>query len=134
MEAIIYGSGVLPALLAPRLVEQGYQVTVVGSDVAELDAVYTEAQVNTVMVVDGFMQDYLQEADIAIAEIFVALSGDDCLNLLVSQTASHLFNVPKVVCRVDNAQLRRLYAEIGMTIVGFSDLDLFGQVQQAVNG
>ncbi len=134
MEAIIYGSGALSALLAPRLVRQGYQVTVVGSDAADLQALLDNSPVNTVLVVDAFMQDYLQEARIAETELFVAISDDDHRNLLVSQTASHLFNVPRVVCRVDNPHLREMYTEMGMITVGFSGVDLFGQVQQAVTG
>ncbi len=132
MEAVIYGCGRLTAMLAPQLVQTGYQVTVLSDDSHCLESVVQERTIEGILITDAMMQDYLQEAQVATAELFVALSEDDHQNALVSQVARHIFNVPAVVCRLDNPQLQQLYSGLGLKVVGYSVLDLFHSIEQAI--
>ncbi len=132
MEAVIYGCGRLTAMLAPQLVQTGYQVTVLSDDSHCLESVVVERTIEGILITDAMMQDYLQEAQVATAELFVALSEDDHQNALVSQVARHIFNVPAVVCRLDNPQLQQLYSGLGLKVVGYSVLDLFQSIEQAI--
>ncbi len=132
MEAVIYGCGRLTAMLAPQLVQTGYQVTVLSDDSRCLESVMQERTIEGILITDAMMQDYLQEAKVATAELFVALSEDDHQNALVSQVARHIFNVPAVVCRLDNPQLQQLSSGLGLKVVGYSVLDLFHSIEQAI--
>ena len=133
MDAIIYGCGPLAFSLARHLVATDYLVTMVGDDLDALKQFSGLENTSTVLVVDAAMQDYLQEAEVALAELFVALSGNDLANVLVSQAASHLFNVPSVICRIDDPDLREMYAGLGIHTLGLSGLDLLPQIIAAVD-
>ena len=71
------------------------------------------------------MQDYLQESSIDHCDVFLAMSSDDHQNILVSQIAKHIYNVPKVVCHLDSPQLQVMYAALGLDVIGYS----FGLLQ-----
>ncbi len=133
MEAIIYGCGRLASMLAPQLVQSGYNVTALDSDMSRLDLVVAEPQIKGVLIADPMMHDYLQEAHIDVTELFLALSDDELTNALVSQVAKHIYNVPVVVCRLDNPQLQQLYSGLGLKVVGFSILNLFNDINQAIS-
>ena len=133
MDAIIYGCGRVASMLAPKLVQYGYTVTALDSDKTRLETVTAEPHVKGVLIADPMMQDYLQEAHIDITELFLALSEDELTNALVSQVAKHMYNVPLVVCRLDNPQLQQLYSSLGLKVVGFSILDLFNDIDQAIH-
>ena len=132
MQAVIYGCGRLTAMMAPQLVQSGYRVTVLSNDASCLESVMQERIIEGVLITDAMMQDYLQEAQVATAELFIALSEDDHQNALVSQVARHIFNVPTVVCRLDNPQLQKLYSGLGLKVIGYSVLDLFHNIEQAI--
>lgn len=133
MDAIIYGCGRLASMLAPYLVQSGYTVTALDSNLGRLESMVAEPQIKGILIADAMMQDYLQEAHVAVAELFVALSDDELQNALVSQVAKHIYNVPQVVCRLDNPQLQQLYTGLGLKVVGFSILGLFSDIQQAIH-
>ena len=78
------------------------------------------------------MQDYLQEGGIKITDLFLALSEKDQENVLLSQIARHIFNVPKVICRLENSDLQQLYAGLGLSVVGTSIQGLVQDVRQAI--
>jgi trk system potassium uptake protein TrkA len=132
MDAIIYGGGRLASLVAPYLVQSGYTVTALDSDLSRLESMVVEPQIKGIFIADPMMHDYLQEAHVDVAELFLALSDDEHQNALVSQVAKHIYNVPQVVCRLDNPQLQQLYSGLGLKVVGFSILGLFSDIQQAI--
>jgi trk system potassium uptake protein TrkA len=132
LDAIIYGCGRLSGMLAPHLVQSGYTVTALDSDLNRLQSVVAEPRIKGILIADSMMHDYLHEAHVEGAELFVALSDDEHQNALVSQVAKHIYNVPLVVCRLDNPQLHQLYSGLGLKVVGFSVLGLFSDIQQAI--
>lgn len=132
MEAIIYGCGRLASMLAPYLVQSGYGVTALDTNLNRLGLVVAEPQIRGILIADPMIHDYLQEAHVDVTELFVALSDDELQNVLVSQVAKHIYNVPLVICRLDNPQLQQLYSGLGLKVVGFSILNLFGDIQQTI--
>lgn len=121
-------------MLAPQLVQSGYQVTVLADDADFLESVVQDRLIRGVLITDTMMQEYMLDSHVDTAELFVALSEDDHRNALVAQVARHIFNVPTVVCRLDNPQLQQLYSGLGLKVVGYSILDLFNSIEQAVSG
>ena len=131
MRVIILGCGRLTVTLAPDLAQAGFEVTVLSADRECLELVAEQPGVNVVLTLEPTMQDYLQQAGVDNADVFLALSEDDHRNALVAQIARHIFNVPKVICHLDNPQLQLLYAGLGLNVVGYS-IGLIQDIRQAI--
>jgi len=131
---MIFGCGTLTDLLVPYLKQAGHLVTVLTDDADALERLRGEYQVKGVYITEPLMQDYLQEGDIEIAEVFLAISGRDHQNVLVAQIAKHIFNVGTVICRLENPQLQQLYAGLGLKIIGTSTSGLYEETRQLIDG
>ena len=125
MRVLILGCGRLTTTLVPDLVGDGVEITVLSRDRECLETVADIPGVEVVLTTEPTMQDYLQMAGVDTTDIFLALSDDDHRNALTAQIARHIFNVPKVICHLDNPQLQSLYAGLGLDVVGYS----FGLLQ-----
>ena len=117
MRIIIMGCGQLVStLLSSNKFDPG-EVTLIGEDIGFLDDEANTHGANVVVTVDPLLQDYLQQAGIDNAEVFLALTENDHWNALNAQIARHIFNVPRVVCRLENPRLQELYANLNMEVV-----------------
>ena len=125
MRVLIFGCDRLSAGLVEDLSGEDNQITVLGINRECLERVAGYQGVQVVLTAEPMMQDYLQEGSIGHCEVFFAMSGDDHQNILVSQIAKHIYNVPKVVCHLDSPQLQVMYAALGLDVVGYS----FGLLQ-----
>ena len=120
MQVLILGCNQLTSNLVPDLAQAHYDVTVVSRDRQCLVQVADVPRVTVILAAEPMMQDYLQAGGIDTTDIFLALSSDDHQNALVAQIALHIFNVPKVVCHLNDPQLQILYSGLGMDVVGYS--------------
>ena len=131
MRVLILGCGRLTTTLVSDLTQNGFEITILSRDRDCLDLVADQTGVTAVLTTEPTMQDYLQQGGIDTADIFLAFSGDDHLNAMVAQIARYIFNVPKVICHLDNPQLQLLYASLGLDVVGYS-IGLLQDIRQAI--
>ena len=131
MHVLILGCNQLTANLVPDMAGAGYQVTLLSNDRECLKRVAEHSGVEVILTAEPQMQDYLQQGGIDTAAVFLALSGDDHLNALTAQIAHHIFNVPKVICNVNDPQLQLLYSGLGLDVVGYS-IGLLQDIRQAI--
>jgi len=131
MRVLILGCGRLTNTLVSDLAQNGFEITILSRDRDCLDLVADQPGVTAVLTTEPTMQDYLQQGGIDTADIFLAFSGDDHLNAMVAQIARYIFNVPKVICHLDNPQLQLLYASLGLDVVGYS-IGLIQDIRQAI--
>ena len=131
MRILIFGCNRLSTSLVADLAGDGNRITVLGGERDCLESVVAHPGVRVVLTAEPMMQDYLQEGGIDHADVFLAMSADDHQNILVSQIAKHIFNVPKVVCHVGSPQLQVLYTALGLDVVGYS-FGLLQDVRQAI--
>ncbi|MDE2778610.1 MAG: NAD-binding protein [Chloroflexota bacterium] len=117
MQILIYGCTRLTDALAPILVQDGHQVTVMDPDSDRLALLRKQADVSTVWVAEPLMLDYLMQGDLAGSEAFFSLTGDDHENILLSQMASHIFNIPRVMCHLSDPQLQDFYQPLGIGVL-----------------
>ena len=125
MRVLIFGCNRLGANLVEDLSGRDSHITVLGDDRDCLERIAVNKGVRVVLTAEPMMQDYLQEGSIDHCDVFLAMSGDDHQNILVSQIAKHIYNVPKVVCHLDSPQLQVMYAALGLDVIGYS----FGLLQ-----
>ncbi len=131
---MIFGCGTLTDLLVTYLRQAGHLVTVLTDDADALERLRREYQVQGVWITEPLMQDYLQEGDIEITEVFLAISDHDHQNVLVAQIAKHIFNVGIVICRLENPQLQQLYTGLGLKVIGTSTSGLYDETRQLIEG
>ena len=117
MRIVILGCGPLISAFLSSGEAQGHDVTIISDDSDCLDTLAGAPRVTVLLAVEPLMQDYLQQAGIDNADIFLALTEDDHRNALIVQIAKHIFNVPKVVCRLENPELQALYSGLDLEVV-----------------
>lgn len=131
MQVLILGCNQMTANLVSDLAQGDYTVTVLSRDRECLAQIADEPRVKVILTVEPLMQDYLQQGGIDSADIFLALANDDHHNALAAQVAHHIFNVPKVVCHLNDPQLQILYSGLGLDVVGYS-FGLLQDIRQAI--
>lgn len=131
MRVLILGCSQLTTTLVPDLAQAGFEITVLSQDQQCLELLADQPQVDVFLTAEPTMQDYLHQGGIETADIFLALSGDDHQNALVAQIARHVFNVPKVICHLENPQLQLLYAALGLDVVGYT-IGLLQDIRQVI--
>ena len=132
MQVLILGCNQMTATLVPDLAQGDFKVTVLSSDRECLAQIADEPRVKVILTAEPRMQDYLQQGRIDTADVFLALANDDHLNALAAQIAHHIYNVPRVVCHLNDPQLQILYSGLGLEVVGYS-FGLVQDIRQAID-
>ena len=125
MKVVIMGCGRVGARLASLLDKDGHQVNIFDTDsysFRRLPADYS----GTALVGNGLDEDALKKAGIMEADAFVAVTQGDNRNIMASQIAKHIFNVPRVVCRIYDPLRRDLYVNLGLEAI--SPTTIFAQM------
>jgi trk system potassium uptake protein TrkA len=125
MKVVIMGCGRVGARLAGLLDIEGHSVTILDTDAysfRRLSADFT----GTALVGNGIEEESLKKAGIEEADVFVALTQGDNRNIMAAQIAKHIFNVPRVVCRIYDPLRRELFNSLG--IEAFSPTTIFAQM------
>ncbi len=122
MNIIIMGCGRVGAQLAALLDRDGHKVTVLDVDQYSFRRLHDNFS-GTALVGEGTDEDALRKAGIEDADVFVSVTQGDNRNVMAAQIAKHIFNVPKVVCRIYDPLRKDMYSDLGLetmspTIVG----------------
>jgi trk system potassium uptake protein TrkA len=113
MNVIIMGCGRVGARLAGLLDIEGHSVTILDIETYSFRRLPAEFG-GTALVGDGMDEEVLKKADIEKADVFVAVTEADNHNIMAAQIAKHLFNVPKVICRIYDPLRRELFNSLGI--------------------
>lgn len=130
MDIIIVGGGKTGTYLASLLAEDGYRIRIIESrkdHVARLRAQFGERDVILGNGADPIM---LERAGILHADVVVAATGSDEVNLVVSTLAKMEYSVGRVVARVNNPVNAWMFNE-GMGVdVGINQAELLARSVQ----
>ena len=116
MNIVIMGCGRVGAQLAAMLDEEGHKVTILDRDAYSFRRLPANFR-GTALVGDGTDEDILIRAGIEEAHAFVAVTQGDNRNVMASQIAKHIFNVPKVACRVYDPLREEMYHALGLETI-----------------
>jgi len=116
MKIIIMGSGRVGAQLAGLLDAEGHQVTVLDTDEYSFRRLPPDFG-GTALVGNGLDQEVLKRAGIEEADAFVAVTQGDNRNVMAAQIAKHIFNVPRVICRIYDPLRQELYQMLGLEAI-----------------
>lgn len=102
--ALVLGCSRLGAFIANRLSEEGHSVVVIDEDEASfllLDRNFSGFKIEGNPVETAV----LHQAKIHKADIVIATTRDDNINIMCAQIARNIFNVPRVISRIFDPSL-----------------------------
>lgn len=113
---MILGGSRVAYYLAKLLLSGGSAVTIIERDQALCQELCNTLPKAVVVHGDGAQQEILLEEDLPSRDAFVALTGMDEENILISIFASSQ-NVPKVIAKVNREELSSLAEKLGMDCI-----------------
>jgi trk system potassium uptake protein TrkA len=130
MNVVIMGCGRVGAWLARSLDADGHSVTVLDTDSYSFRRLSFPRHLpdfkGTALVGNGIDQEALKRAGIEKADVFFALTQGDNRNIMAAQIAKHIFNVPRVICRIYDPLRQELYSSLGVEAI--SPTTVFAQI------
>jgi len=121
MKIVIMGCGRVGAWLARLLDAEGHQITVLDTDSYSFRRLSFPRPLpdfkGTALVGNGIDEGALRRAGIEEADVFLALTQGDNRNVMAAQIAKHIFNVPRVICRIYDPLRQELYQTLGLEAI-----------------
>ncbi|HLF75271.1 MAG TPA: TrkA family potassium uptake protein [Anaerolineales bacterium] len=117
MNFIIVGCGRVGAELCHRLYKGGHQVVAVDSNKEAFNRLHPDFRGRT-LEGEGLAESVLERAGIRDAHGLAAVTNSDTLNAVVAHTAREFYNVPVVVARNYDPNLRAVIEAFGLQVVG----------------
>ena len=99
MNIIICGAGRVGFTIAKILSEQGHSITVIDQSSEDIQKIDDALDVKSI-VGKGTYPSILEKADAAEADMIIAVTRNDEINMLICQIAFSIFNVPKKIARI----------------------------------
>jgi len=115
MRIVIVGAGQVGSYLAERLSIEGQDVVLVDSDAARVKDLQDSLDA-LVIHGNGATPSVLEEAGVANADMLIAVTSQDAVNVLVCQTGTRL-GVPLKIARVEDPALRPGLEAVGVDVV-----------------
>jgi trk system potassium uptake protein TrkA len=125
MKVIIMGCGRVGARLASLLDEDGHEVTILDNDTYSFRRLPATFGGNA-LYGNGIHEEALKRAGIEEADVFVAMTQGDNRNVMACQIAKHIFNVPRVMCRIYDPLREEMYSALGLETI--SPTKVFAQL------
>src|SRR3990172_4852997 len=116
MNVVIMGCGRVGARFASMMDSEGHKVTILDIEPYAFRRLPTSFN-GTAMVGNGIDTDVLRRAGIEQADAFAAVTQGDNRNVMAARIAKHIFNVPKVVCRIYDPLREELYSTLGLETI-----------------
>jgi trk system potassium uptake protein TrkA len=134
MRVIVVGAGRLGSEMADALSASGRnEVTVIESDRLLADRLKGTSKAR-VLHGDAADPTVLEVAGALKAEVLVAVTGEDQVNLVVSLLAKRHFDVPKVVARVNDSDNHWLFTDHwGVDVAVSASATLLSLIQEATS-
>ncbi len=129
MYIVIIGGGQVGFYLAKELVEANHEVLVIEENPAR-SAEIAETLGEIVMLGDGCEAAIQEKVGTARADLLLAVTGEDQDNLVACQVAKHVFNVPRIVARINNPKNELIFRKLGIDITVSATSAILSQIEQ----
>jgi trk system potassium uptake protein TrkA len=116
MKVVIMGCGRVGARVAALLDQAGNEVSVIDTDSRAFRRLPAGFRGETI-IGTGIDEDVQRRAGIEGADAFIAVTNGDNRNIMASQVARLIFDVPEVVCRIYDPVREDTYRRLGLTTV-----------------
>ncbi|WP_270942841.1 potassium channel family protein [Romboutsia lituseburensis] len=116
MYIIIAGCGRIGSNLAKDLLDDGHDLVIVDRDKQRLDLLGTGLNATRILGIE-YDLDILREAGIEHADVFLALTQNDSINITACQVAKDIFNVNTVVAKVADVSKEHIYKSLNIQYI-----------------
>jgi trk system potassium uptake protein TrkA len=135
MNVIIMGCGRVGARLAALLDAGGHKVTIIDTELysfRQLPKTFNGRAITG----DGLDGNFLRRIGIKEAKAFISVTQSDNRNTMAAQIAMHVFNVPKVICRICDPVYEEMYRDMGLNTISPTkiEVDLFVKAIESEKG
>ncbi len=116
MNILIIGCGLVGSALAGEFDKIGHDVSVVERNDDAFDRLPADfgGFTTTGVAID---QEVLKRAGITTCDALYAVTDDDDMNIMVSQLAKQVFNIPKIYARVNNIAKGEVFEKLGINVI-----------------
>jgi trk system potassium uptake protein len=115
-KVVIMGCGRTGSWLANLLDAAGHSVTIMDVDAYSFRRLSPDFK-GRALVSNGIEEDAQKKAGIEEAEVFIAITQGDNRNIMAAQMAKHIFNVPRVICRIYDPLRQEIYQTLGLETI-----------------
>ncbi|MBD3293730.1 MAG: TrkA family potassium uptake protein [Armatimonadia bacterium] len=117
MNVLVIGGDKLVYFLSRSLMGRGHRVTIVNRNPDESRRLARRLENATVVLGDGSAPDVLEEAGAYQADAVLAVTPNDEDNLVICQTASVRFEVPRTLALVNDPDHEETFRRLGVAAV-----------------
>lgn len=124
MNIVIVGAGRVGSRLARQLDAEKHNVSIIDSNQELIDAISHTTKEFGGKTFSGFPrcgipidQDVLRKSNIEICDALAAVTSNDNINIMVSQLAKEVFDVPKVVARICEPRRENVFSEFELNTI-----------------
>lgn len=123
MYVIICGGGKVGEYLAATLLKSGNEVAVIERDLETADELSVRLEGQYLVINgDGCDSRFQEDAGVRHADVLVATTGHDDDNLVCCEIAQRVFNVPRVIARVNSPKNQRIFRACGIESISSTAL------------
>lgn len=132
MHIVIAGVGRVGSELARRTSLDGHDVVAIDKELAALDSLGSEFNGETV-VGEAFDIAVLREAGIEVADVFLAVTSSDNVNLMATEVVRRLFETPRAIARLYDPARQSSYHALGIDYITGTQLIANVIYEQAIS-
>lgn len=133
MYMILIGGGNVGLHLAQKLLESEHEVLVMERDPRHAERVASLIGEENVMVGDGCELLTQKDAGFGRADVVVAVTGEDEDNMVVCQMAKTVWNVERVLARVNDPNHEDFFLKIGIDETVSATSIIFSLIEQQIS-
>jgi trk system potassium uptake protein len=116
MKVVIMGCGRVGIMLTQELCKAGHEVSVIDKDPSAFDRLPPDFKAKQVLGL-GFDRAVLEEAGIAEADAFIAVSSGDNSNIVSARVAREHYHIEKVIARIYDPARADIYERLNIPTV-----------------
>lgn len=111
MHVVIIGCGRLGSTLARELSDEGHDIAIIDRDRERLNVLGSGFNGQRIKGIE-FDNDHLIEAGIDKADVFLAMTPDDNINITGALIAKNIYKVPRIIARVCYPNRKYIYEKL----------------------
>lgn len=118
MFVLVIGGGRVGSQLTTNLLDGGHKVRLVENRPVVLEKLHREVPTEVIVVGDPTRSSVLETAGIREVQVVATVHSRDAYNLIIANLSRFLYNVPRVIARVNNPRHAWLFnTEMGVDVV-----------------